>query len=439
MIVLKFGGTSLGTPERMRGVASIVRAAPSPRLVVLSAVSGTTNALVEVAEQLSAGKVDEASSSISKLRTHYTAYVGELLEQETLRQRADAIVEKYFQELRRLAGQPYNPQIHKLIVVMGELISTNLFTLLLEQQDSPTALLPAIDFMYLNAEGEPDIPVIQARLKDILAQHADRQTLVTQGFICRNVDGGTDNLKRGGSDYTATLIGAAVQAEEVQIWTDIDGMHNNDPRVVDKTHPISRLSFDEAGELAYFGAKILHPNCIIPAQHYNVPVRIKNTMIPTAEGTLITSNRDPRGVKAIAAKGNITAIKVKSSRMINAYGFLRKVFEVFEKYKTSIDMITTSEIAVSLTIDDDSMLEKIVEEIRPFGIVEVDREQAIICVVGDFIAESKGVGPKIFKALEGVSLRMISFGGSKNNISILVDGSSKAEALKCLNAHLFPN
>ncbi|MEM9324021.1 MAG: aspartate kinase [Bacteroidota bacterium] len=436
MIVLKFGGTSLGTPERMKGVAALVNQIQEQKIVVLSAVSGTTNALVALSDALRKGASEQAQSALQALRKHYDQYIDDLFADQGMRDQASAVIDKYFHELRRLTSQPFSEQIQKVIVVQGELISTNLFSLLLQSLDSPGHLLPAIDFMYLNEAGEPDIPVIKTRLQPLLKK-SEGATYVTQGFICRNADGGTDNLKRGGSDYTATLIGAAMSANEVQIWTDIDGMHNNDPRVVDNTHPIHRLSFDEAGELAYFGAKILHPNCIIPAQLHNVPVRIKNTMSPESEGTLITSQRDPKGAKAIAAKGNITAIKVKSSRMINAYGFLRKIFEVFEKYKTSIDMITTSEIAVSLTVDDDTMLTQIVEEIKPFGTVEVDKDQAIICVVGDFISESQGVGTVIFKALEDVRLRMISFGGSKNNISILIDGSSKEEALKRLNDHLF--
>lgn len=437
MKVLKFGGTSVGSASRMKDVAALVAATDGPNVVVLSAVSGTTNALVEISELHKQGKKEDALSNSETLQLKYNPLIEELLDQKELQDRAKTTVAKYFTELDRLLQQPFKEQIAKITVVFGELISTNLFALFLEQEGVAMKLLSAVDFMYLNEANDPDIDVIRPRLSALLQQHEGVTTFVTQGFLCRNAEGGTDNLKRGGSDYSATLIGAALKADEVQIWTDIDGMHNNDPRVVDKTRPISRLSFDEAGELAYFGAKILHPTCIIPAQQYDVPVRIKNTMQPDAEGTLITSVKDPKGVKAIAAKSNITAIKIKSSRMIMAYGFLRQVFEVFETHKTSIDMITTSEIAVSLTIDDNTHLSQIVEEIKPFGLVEVDKDQTIICVVGDLIAESKGTGAKIFNTLSEVPIRMISFGGSKNNVSVLVDTQYKEHCLKLLNASLF--
>ncbi len=437
MKVLKFGGTSVGSASRMKGVASLVTATEGPKIVVLSAVSGTTNALVEISALHKESKKVEALKKSEALKEKYAPLVDELLENPKFKTRALEIVNKYFVELDRLLQQPFKEQIAKITVVFGELLSTNLFSLYLEQSGEAIKLLSAVDFIYLNEAHDPDIKVIRSRLTAQVNQDKSITTFVTQGFICRNAEGGTDNLKRGGSDYSATLIGAALKAEEVQIWTDIDGMHNNDPRVVDKTRPISRLSFDEAGELAYFGAKILHPTCIIPAQQHDVPVRIKNTMQPEAEGTLITSQKDPKGVKAIAAKSNITAIKIKSTRMIMAYGFLRKVFEVFENYKTPIDMITTSEIAVSLTIDDDTYLQQIEEEIRPFGLVEVDKDQTIICVVGDLIAESEGTGAKIFNTLSKVPIRMISFGGSKNNVSILVDTKYKESSLKLLNASLF--
>lgn len=437
MRVLKFGGTSVGSPSRMKGVAQLIIRTEGKKIVVLSAVSGTTNALVEISQLHQQADVEQSLQKVGDLRSKYDPFVKELLEKEELRQKAFEIVDQYFTELERLIRQPFKEQIAKMTVVFGELISTNLFSLYLTEIGFDQQLIPAVDFMYLNESGDPDISVIESRIEAVLDNHHTTQTFVTQGFICRNSDGGTDNLKRGGSDYSATLIGAAVSAEEVQIWTDIDGMHNNDPRVVDTTQPISRLSFDEAGELAYFGAKILHPTCIIPAQQHDVPVRIKNTMDPEAEGTLITSTKNPQGVKAIAAKSKITAIKVKSTRMMLAYGFLRKVFEVFERYKTPIDMITTSEIAVSLTIDDNTYLDQIIEEIQPFGHVEVDQDQTIICVVGDLISESKGTGARIFNALEEVPIRMISFGGSKNNVSILVETQYKEQSLKLLNAHLF--
>ncbi len=436
MNVLKFGGTSLGSADRMKEVAHLVTESAGRKVIVLSAVSGTTNALVEIAELFAEGS-PSVVSKIQQLRRSYDAYVEALFDEEHAMSAANNAIDSYFEEIERLIAQPYYDQIQKIIVVMGELISTQLFSLYLDQQQTSNKLLSALDFMYLNDGGDPDVPMIKARLEPILANHPEIEIFITQGFMCRNANGGTDNLKRGGSDYSATLIGAALQAEEVQIWTDIDGMHNNDPRVVERTRPIARLSFEEASELAYFGAKILHPHCIIPAQFHDVPVRIKNTLKPRAEGTLISSEQNPNGVKAIAAKSNITAVKIKSSRMIMAYGFLRKVFEVFEKYRTPIDMITTSEVAISLTIDDPTHLGEIHDEIKSFGKVEIDRDQTIICIVGDMVAHHKGVGSVVLGALHEVPIRMISYGGSKNNISLLVDTQFKREALTLLNEHLF--
>lgn len=438
MKVLKFGGTSVGTPSRMQHIARLLGEQHNEKLiVVLSAVSGTTNALVDISELYSEGKVEEAIAKTSQLKQTYLPFIDELYRTEEKRQRGFQIIDQFFDELERLVRQPYYQQIPKVIIVQGELISTNLFTEYLDESGRDVKLLSAVDFMYLDTHGEPDIRLIQTKLQSTLKSFADHDLFVTQGFICRNFAGGIDNLKRGGSDYSATLIGAAIGAEEVQIWTDIDGMHNNDPRVVNNTRPISNLSFEEAGELAYFGAKILHPNCIVPAQKYDISVRIKNTMNPDAYGTLITSEQTSQAVKAIAAKDGITAIKIKSSRMIMAYGFLRRVFEVFEDYKTPIDMITTSEIAVSLTIDNDQYEREIVEKISKYGKVEVDKNLTIICIVGDMVAEHKGVGREIFKALENVPLRMISYGGSRNNISVLVSSEFKNEALRSLNKQLF--
>ena len=436
MLVQKFGGTSVGKPERMHHIANLIDQAVKPTVVVLSAVAGTTNALVSIIDSYKMGKIEEAQSKTDQLKASYYPFVEELFIQEEFRSKGHKVIDRYFSEIHRLIVQPFYPQIEKVIVVQGELISTHLFQLYMQSSGRKSILIPAADFMYLDENNEPNLDVIKKKLEDIIYPYP-ADVFVTQGFICRNVSGGIDNLKRGGSDYSATLIGAALRAKETQIWTDIDGMHNNDPRIVDRTKPISDLSFEEAGELAYFGAKILHPNCIIPAQQYDVPVRIKNTMDPDAYGTLITSEQNHQAVKAIAAKDGITAIKIKSSRMVLAYGFLRRVFEVFEKYKTSIDMITTSEIAVSLTIDNNEYLKEIVAEISKYGKVEVDTEQTIICIVGDMVAEKQGVGREIFKALEDIPCRMISYGGSRNNISILVDSKLKKDALVCLNNQLF--
>ncbi len=437
MKVLKFGGTSVGSPERMKSVKDIITRDDDKKWVVLSAVSGTTNTLVEIAAHYAKGDHDTSQKITEELYAKYEKFVDELFEADSYKKNGMEVVDHYFEQITALIKQPFFEQTEKILVVQGELISTNLFILHLKEQGVNANIVPAIDFMILNENGEPDLFEIESRLKEVMVENDTYDIIITQGFICKNSSGGIDNLKRGGSDYSATLIGAALGAEETQIWTDIDGMHNNDPRIVEQTFPIAQLSFDEAGELAYFGAKILHPNCIIPAQQRNTPVRIKNTMDPEAGGTLITSEKDPKSVKAIAVKDGITAIKIKSSRMILAYGFLRRVFEVFEKYKTSIDMITTSEIAVSLTIDDPRKLPEIVEEISTYGSVEVDKDQSIICIVGDFVAERKGVGNKIFKALEEIPIRMISYGGSKNNISLLIETTYKKDALVALNKVLF--
>ncbi len=437
MKVLKFGGTSVGSPERMRGVREIITRDNDKKIVVLSAVSGTTNTLVEVASQYAGGNAEKSQEIIKELYQKYEKFVDDLYQGDDYKQKGMEVVDLYFDQINKLIKQPFFEQTEKILVVQGELISTNLFILHLKEEGVNANLIPATDFMVLSESNEPDLLEIESRLKQQLEENETYDILITQGFICKNFNGGIDNLKRGGSDYSATLIGAAIRAEETQIWTDIDGMHNNDPRIVENTFPIAQLSFDEAGELAYFGAKILHPNCIIPAQQRNMPVRIKNTMDPDAKGTLITSEKNPDTVKAIAVKDGITAIKVKSSRMILAYGFLRRIFEVFEKYKTPIDMITTSEIAVSLTIDNPEKLTEIVEEISPYGSVEVDKNQSIICIVGDFVAQRKGVGKDIFKALDEIPIRMISYGGSKNNISLLIDSNYKKEALIALNRELF--
>ncbi|MCO6359091.1 aspartate kinase [Roseivirga pacifica] len=437
MQVLKFGGTSVGKPERMMSIAELITRDDNPKIVVLSALSGTTNALVGIGESLAADNKQEAKEKIATLRNHYEAFIGDLLSNEAKRKEAEEIIEEHFEFLLITLKISYNEALQRDILAQGELMSTKLFTLLLEERGIRAELLAALDFMRTNEDGEPDLAFTETKLPEVLAQHSDCKLFVTQGYICKNHKGEIDNLQRGGSDYTASLIGAAIRAEEVQIWTDIDGMHNNDPRVVDKTMPIAELSFDEAAELAYFGAKILHPASIWPAQKYGIPVKLLNTMQPEAKGTMISQSTISDDVKAVAAKDGIIAIKIKSSRMLLAYGFLRKVFEIFEKYKTPIDMITTSEVAVSVTIDDATNLKKIVKELDQFGQVEVDYKQTIICVVGNFVAEQKGIVNKIFESLSHIPIRMISYGGSRHNISLLTDEEHKVTSLKTLNEHLF--
>jgi aspartate kinase len=421
----------------MHSVAELVSSLSGDKIVVLSALSGTTNALVEIGELLFRKKNPDALKKIESLYGHYLDFNTSLFKSGDFKDKGRQSIDQYFSQMRGMLKAFFNRRLNNELLAMGELMSTQLFTLYLEEQKIDASLLPALDFMYIDQDKEPDIDYIRTHLLPLLEARKGIPFLVTQGYICRNDEGEIENLKRGGSDYTATLLGAALQAEEVQIWTDIDGMHNNDPRVVQNTIPISRLSFNEAAELAYFGAKILHPASIWPTQKYNVPVSIKNTMNPSAPGTLISHAEDDLKIKAIAAKDGITAIKIRSSRMLLAYGFLRKIFEVFEKYRTPIDMITTSEVAVSLTIDDKTFLKEILLELEPFGEISVDEHQTIICLAGNSIINQWEILPKLFSALQGIPVRMISYGGSKYNISVLIESSKKTEALQGLNRYIF--
>lgn len=436
MKVLKFGGTSVGKPERMHSVARLI-SDKDRKLVVLSAVSGTTNSLVEISDALLKKEVAKGCELIDKLFTPYKDFIKQLYSTPEALKKGEAIIDEHYNFIKGHTTKEFTEKEVKVLLAEGELISTQLFQEYLVEQGYKSVLLPALEYMKTDEDQEPVLPFIEEKLGALINKYPDAHLFITQGYICRNSDGEIDNLKRGGSDYTASLVGSAIRAEEIQIWTDIDGMHNNDPRIVKRTFPIAELTFDEAAELAYFGAKILHPSTILPAKKFGIPVRLLNTMQPEAKGTLIANNTSPKEIKAIAAKDNITAIKIKSSRMLLAYGFLRKVFEIFEKYKTPIDMITTSEVAISLTIDDAKNLDKINAELKEFCILEVDTDQTIICIVGDFLAEKKGIVRKIFDTLENIPVRMISYGGSKNNISILVSTQYKAEALNALNEGLF--
>ena len=437
MKIMKFGGTSVGKPERMHQVYELITKDTESKIVVLSALSGTTNALVDISNSLSAGNKAEAKQKIDTLEAHYHAFVLDLLKTEVLIAKGNAIVKEHFEFLNIITKISFSDALNKDILAQGELMSTKLFCCYLEQQGQDHLLLPALDFMVLDQNEEPSLPLIRSKLNTLLAAHADKKIFITQGYICKNVRGEVDNLKRGGSDYTASLVAAACKASVCEIWTDIDGMHNNDPRIVNKTVAIEQLSFDEAAELAYFGAKILHPTCIWPAQQENVPVKLLNTMQPDAAGTVITKEAGSEGIKAVAAKDGIIAIKIKSSRMLLAYGFLRKVFEVFEKYKTSIDMITTSEVAVSVTIDNDVYLANIVKELEPFGSVEVEKEQSIVSIVGNHIAHTDSVLKKLFNAIDEVPVTMVSYGGSAHNISLLVPTADRTKTLQLINSGLF--
>jgi len=437
MKVMKFGGTSVGKPERMHQVAQLITKDAEPVIVVLSALSGTTNALVEISNFLAKSDRAAAKKSIDTLEAHYRNFVKQLVASEVLQAKANAIVTEHFEFLNIILRISFSDALNKDILAQGELMSTKLFCIYLEERGIDHLLLPALEFMSIDANEEPQLLSIREKLLDILSHHKDKKLFITQGYICKNAKGEVDNLKRGGSDYTASLIAAAANASVCEIWTDIDGMHNNDPRIVDKTIAIEQLSFDEAAELAYFGAKILHPTCIWPAQQENVPVKLLNTMQPEAFGTTITKEAGSIGVKAVAAKDGIIAIKIKSSRMLLAYGFLRKVFEVFEKYKTSIDMVTTSEVAVSVTIDNDTFLNEIIRELEPFGTTEVDKNQTIISIVGNEIEATNDVMKKLFDAIEEIPVRMVSYGGSPNNVSLLVASEYKTKTLQLLNKGLF--
>ncbi|NVK50625.1 MAG: aspartate kinase [Cyclobacteriaceae bacterium] len=437
MKVMKFGGTSVGKPERMHQVKDLVTASDEPTIVVLSALSGTTNALVSIGEALAEANRILAKERIDVLHAHYLDFYPQLLKTEKARKKAEAIIKEHFEFLNIILKISFNEAINRDILAQGELLSTKLFYTLLEELEIPAVFLVALDFMSIDENSEPELGKISEKLKAILAQHPGEKLFITQGYICKNHRNEVDNLKRGGSDYTASLIAAAIHASVCEIWTDIDGMHNNDPRIVDKTRPIAELSFDEAAELAYFGAKILHPASIWPAQQYNVPVRLLNTMDPQAHGTLIKADVETQGVKAIAAKDGITAIKIKSSRMLLAYGFLRRVFEIFEKYRTPIDMITTSEVAVSVTIDDTSHLKSIIEELEALGSVEVDQNQTIICIVGNMVSETRGAIKAVMDSLVDFPVRMVSYGGSRHNVSLLLDTQYKKDALQHLNEGVF--
>ena len=437
MKVLKFGGTSVGSAQRMKDVAKLI--VGEKNLIVLSAMSGTTNSLVEISDYLYKKNPDGANEIINKLSQKYFGHIDELYATEEYKEKARELVTFHFDHIRSFTKDLFTLFEEKVVLAQGELISTGMMNLYLQEQGVNSVLLPALDFMRTDKNAEPDPVYIKEKLNRLLEENADADLYITQGYICRNAYGEIDNLQRGGSDYTASLIGAAVKAEEIQIWTDIDGMHNNDPRFVKGTSPVRHLHFEEAAELAYFGAKILHPTCILPAKINNIPVRLLNTMQPDAPGTLISNATEKGKIKAVAAKDNITAIKIKSGRMLLATGFLRKVFETFENYQTPIDMVTTSEVGVSVTIDNCKHLDEIVNDLKKYGTVSVDEDMVIVCVVGDLEWENVGFEDSIIHAMKDVAVRMISYGGSNYNVSLLVKASDKQRDLQALSDHLFNN
>ncbi len=438
MKVLKFGGTSVGSAQRMKEVAKLVTER-GKNIIVLSAMSGTTNSLVEISDYLYKKNIDGAKETINALERKYAKTIDELYNSQEYKDKALKEVKACFNYIRSFTKDIFTLFEEKEILAQGELMSTAMMNLYLQEQGINSELLPALDFMRTDKNAEPDAQYIKQKLSSQLEKHADADIYITQGFICRNAYGEIDNLQRGGSDYTASLIGAAINAEEIEIWTDIDGMHNNDPRFVEGTEPVSQLHFEEAAELAYFGAKILHPTCILPAKLNNIPVRLLNTMQPDAPGTLIYNTSASCTIKAVAAKDNITAIKIKSGRMLLAYGFLRKVFEIFETHQTPIDMITTSEVGVSVTIDNERNLSGILDDLKKFGTVTVDKDMVIICVVGDLEWQNRGFEAEALDALKEIPVRMISYGGSNYNISFLIRKEDKVQALNLLSDRLFKN
>lgn len=434
---MKFGGTSVGKPERMFDVAKLISSDDDKKIIVLSALSGTTNALQEISNALSKSERSIAKQNIDALEKYYQDFISHLVKKEATYNKGKAVVAEHFEFLNIILKISYSESLNKDILAQGELLSSKLFGIYLEEQNIDHVWLPALDFMTTDMLEEPQIGSIKVKLVQLLNKYKNTKIFITQGYICRNAKGEVDNLKRGGSDYSASLIAAATNASVCEIWTDIDGMHNSDPRIVNNTKPIEQLSFEEAAELAYFGAKILHPASIWPAQYSNIPVKLLNTLQPLAKGTIIKSEAGSVGAKAVAAKDHITAIKIKSSRMLLAHGFLRKIFEVFEKYKTSIDMVTTSEVAVSLTIDNDVHLKEIIKELELFGTVEVDTNQTIVSIVGNQITETKDVLKKVFETIASIPIRMVSYGGSLHNISLVISREYKEQTLQLLNAGLF--
>ena len=436
MKVLKFGGTSVGSAQRMKDVVKLITDGEQ-KIVVLSAMSGTTNSLVEISDYLYKKNPEGANDIINKLEAKYKGHVEELYSTQEYKDKTNAFLKEEFDYLRSFTKDIFTMFEEKIILAQGEIMSTNMVTNYLLEQGYNATLLSALDFMRTDKNAEPDSSFIKEKITAVLENNQGKEIYITQGFICRNAYGEVDNLQRGGSDYTASLIGAPVMADEIQIWTDIDGMHNNDPRFVENTKPVPHLQFEEAAELAYFGAKILHPTCVQPAKFANIPVKLLNTMEPTAPGTTISNELTPGLFKAVAAKDNITAIKIKSGRMLLAYGFLRKVFEIFESYKTSIDMIVTSEVGVSVTIDNTSHLADILNDLKKFGTVTVDENMCIICVAGDLQWENVGIQAIATNAMKDIPVRMVSYGGSNYNISYLIKEEDKQRALQSLSAHLF--
>lgn len=438
MKVLKFGGTSVGSAQRMKNVASLIGNG-EPKIVVLSAMAGTTNTLIDIAGCLYRKYPEEASKIVARMKQTYTAHIEELYHTGEYKQKALEMIDSVFRTILSFTDKPFTAFDEKAIVAQGELMSAAMMNYYLQEKGIRSILLPALDFIRLTADEEPDPQYLREKLTALLAQSPDTEVFITQGFICRNAYGAIDNLKRGGSDYTASLIGAALRSEEIQIWTDIDGMHNNDPRVVQGTSPVRQLNFEEAAKLAHFGAKILHPTCIRPAKENNIPVRLLNALDPTAPGTLISNTAEKGRIKAVAAKDNIIYLKIKSLHTLPAHKFLSHVFNTFATYKTAIDMVTTSDVGVSVTIDNDASLKEIIANLQPYATLTVEQDMVIVCVVGDLEWQNIGFEARIVNALKDIPVRMISYGGSSSNVSLVMSAKDKTRALEALSDQLFSN
>lgn len=434
MKVLKFGGTSVGSAASIKNVKNIIGSQKGRKIVVVSAMSGVTNMLVELCDKMDQGKKGEVDDLVSVLKQKHLDLIDQLFDQQETEQTRN-LFDTLFNQFEEILAQD-SKNSSAPIITFGETFLSFIFSRYLESRGESNTLLDAKDFMHISNVENPEIATVRALLEQTLEREVSSEVYITQGFVRIDRNKNINTLKRGGSDYSATIIAAAVNAEEVQIWTDIDGFHNNDPRYVEQTSALLHLTFEEAAELAYFGAKILHPQTVSPVKEKNIPIYLKNTFTPGAPGTRISSEIRSKGLKAISAKDGITAIKIKSNRMLMAHGFLRKIFDVFDKHETSIDMITTSEIAISLTIDDNSNLNKILYDLDEYGEISVDKDHSIICIVGEEVINDKNTF-RLFEILNDIPVRMISYGGSSNNVSLLVSTANKVETLKLLNKKLF--
>lgn len=436
MKVLKFGSAAIGSVDKIQAVASIVEKEKN-NIIVLSSIKGTAETLAEISKYLYNKNQEGAFELINQLDDTYTSLISDLFETEEYRVKALKFIRWRIDYIRSFSKDLFTLFEERIVMSQGELISTDIFSFYFSERGTKAITIPALDFVRTDKNSVPDQDFLKEQLGPLLNVSEDVDLFMTQGYICRNVYGEIDDLRKGGSDYTASLIGSSLKLEEIQIWADVDVMQNNDSRYIKGTKAIRKLNFDEAAELTYFGEKILHPSSILPAKIANVPVRLKNTMNPDAEGTLISNDTDPGVIKAVAAKEGITVIQVRSAKMLLAHGFLRRILEVFDDYQTPIDMLTTSEVGVSITIDDARRLRDITDDLKKYGTVSVDEDMAIVCVIGDLNWLNIGFESQIADALKDIPIRMISYGGSNYNMSFLVRKKDKEKSLNLLNNKLF--